>query len=114
MIIGVLEDGEVRLFENIDETMAHWGSNPTDVLSQVIVFYDGDGVWLEPVVTKGPRRWFGLRDGSKAFTLRRNDAPADSVDAIELALFEATSLMANRHFGSLDELRARFPFSHSA
>jgi hypothetical protein len=113
MIIGLLEYGEVRIFDSIDEIMARWGSHPTDLSSQVIVFYDSDGVWLEPVVAKGPRRWFGLRDGIEAFTLRRNAAPADSVDSIGLALFEAATLVANRHFGSLDELRARFPFSDS-
>ena len=110
VVIGVLEYGEVRLFESMDQVMREWGPYPADVASQVIVFYDADGVWLEPVFTRGRR--LGLREDIKAFTLRRNTTPDASVDSIALALFEATSLAPNRHCDSLDELRARFPFSN--
>ena len=47
MVIGVLEYGEVRLYESMDQVMREWGPYPADVASQVIVFYDTDGVWLE-------------------------------------------------------------------
>ena len=100
MVIGVLEYGEVRLFESMDHVMREWGPYPADVASEVIVFYDTNGVWLEPVFTRG-------------FTLRRNTTPDASVDSLGLALFEATTLAPNPYFGSLDELRARFPFDET-
>ncbi len=112
IVIGVLEYGEVRLYESMDQVMKDWGPYPADVASEVIVFYDTDGVWLEPVFTRARRRP-GLREGIKAFTLRRNTTPDASVDSIGLALFEATSLAPNRHCNSLDELRARFPFQRA-
>ena len=97
VVIGVLEYGEVRLFESMDQVMKEWGPYGADMASEVIVFYDTNGVWLESVFTRG-------------FTLRRNTSPDASVDSIGLALFEATSLAPNPYFDSLDELRARFPF----
>jgi len=103
MVIGVLEYGEVRLFESMDQVMREWGPYPADVASEVVVFYDTDGVWLEPVFSRG----------IKAFTLRRNTTPDASVDSLGLALFEATTLAPNPYFGSLDELRARFPFDET-
>lgn len=112
LVIGVLEYGEVRLYESTDQVLREWGPYPADVASQVIVFYDTDGVWLEPVFTRGGRRP-GLRKGIKAFTLRRNTTPDASVDSVGLALFEATSLAPNRHCNSLDELRTRFPFQRA-
>ena len=99
MVIGILEYGEVRLFESLDQVMREWGPYPADVASEVVVFYDTDGVWLEPVFSRG----------IKAFTLRRNTTPDASVDSLGLALFEATSLAPNPYFGSLDELREGFP-----
>ena len=103
VVIGVLEYGEVRLFESLDQVMREWGPYPADVASEVVVFYDTDGVWLEPVFSRS----------IKAFTLRRNTTPDASVDSVGLALFEATSLAPNPYFESLDELRARFPFDET-
>ena len=97
MIIGVLEYGEIRIFDDIDHVMREWGPYPSDVESGVIIFYDADGVWLEPVHAGEP------------FRLRRNESPDETVDSIDLALFEAETLIPNAYFSSLDELRARFP-----
>ena len=110
MIIGVLEDGEVTLFDNLDHVMREWGRHPSDVASEGIIFYDEDGVWLEPVVTMR-RRWLGLRESIDSFTLRRNPAPGPSIDPVGLALFESSGLAPNPYVKSLDELRTRFPFS---
>jgi len=110
MIIGVLEDGAVTLFDNLDHVMGEWGRHPSDVASEVIIFYDEDGVWLEPLVTMR-RRWLGLRETIDSFTLRRNASPNPGIDPLGLALFEATSLTPNPYVKSLDELKTRFPFS---
>ena len=110
MIIGVLEDGDVTLFDNIEHVMRVWERHPSDVASEVIIFYDEDGVWLEPLVTTRPR-WLGLGVTIDGFTLRRNPAPGPGIDPLGLALFEASSLTPNRYVKSLDELRARFPFA---
>ena len=110
MIIGVLENGDVTLFDNLDQVMREWGRHPADVASEVITFYDEDGVWLEPLVTMR-RRWLGLGQRIDSFTLRRNPSPGPGIDPVGLALFEATSLTSNPHVKSLDELRTKFPFS---
>jgi hypothetical protein len=97
MIIGALEYGEIRIFDDIDHVMREWGPYPSDVESGVITFYDADGVWLEPT------------DASEPFQLSRNKNPDETVDSIALALFEAATLIPNPYFSSLDELRAKFP-----
>lgn len=109
MIIGVLEDGEITLFDDLDHVMREWGRHPADVASEVIVFYDEDGVWLEPLVTTR-RRWLGLGETIDGFTLRRNAAPGPGIDPLGLALLEASSLTPNKYVKSLDELKARYPF----
>lgn len=114
MIIGVLEYGEVRIYDDLDAALAEWGPYPSDLLSYVIVLYDENGVWLEPVATPGPRRWLGLRRGIDRVTLRPSVSPRQPVDPIGLALEEAEDLVPNRHFASLAELRARFPFTGAA
>jgi len=110
MIIGVTENGEVTLFDNLDHVMREWGRHPVDVACEVIVFYDEDGAWLEPVVTMR-RRWLGLGERIDSFTLRRNVSPGPGIDPVGLALFESSSLAPNPYFKSLDELKTRFPFS---
>ena len=100
MIIGALEHGEIRIFDDVEHVMREWGSYPSDVESAVITFYDADGVWLEPIAS------------NDSFQLRRNETPDAAVDQIGVALFETTNLCPNPHVTSLDELRARFPFSN--
>jgi hypothetical protein len=109
MIIGVLEDGAVELFDDLDHVMREWARHAPDVASEVIIFYDEDGVWLEPLVTMR-RRWLGLRETIDSFTLRRNASPGPGIDPVGLALFESSSLAPNPYVTSLDELRTRFPF----
>jgi hypothetical protein len=112
MIIGVVEYGEVRIFDNIAHVLSEWGQYATDVESEVIVFYDADGAWLEPILTHMPRRWFGLRKGATVFTLHRNIHPeSKAIDPISQALNDAETLMPNSYFKSLDELRTRFSLS---
>ena len=100
MIIGALEHGEIRIFDDVDHVMREWSLYPADVESGVITFYDADGVWLEPLLSK------------ESFELTRNETRDAAVDHIGVALFEATTLLPNPHVTSLDELRARFPFSN--
>ena len=108
MIFGVVEGGEVRVFDDLAHAAREWAPYPDDVESEVIVFYDSDGTWLKPVITRDPRRLMGLLPGAKRFELVR-EAVQDSVDPIWLAVFEASTLAPNAHVDSLTELRARFP-----
>ena len=108
MIFGVVEGGEVRVFDDIAHAAREWAPYPDDVESEVVVFYDSDGTWLKPVITRNPRRLMGLLPGAKRFELVREDVQ-DSVDPIWLAVFEASTMAPNAHVGSLAELRARFP-----
>lgn len=108
MIFGVLEGGEVRIFDDLAHATREWARYPDDVESRVIVFYDSDGTWLKPVITRDPRRLMGLLPGAKRFDLVR-EAAQDSVDPIWLALSEASTIAPNAYVDSLAELRARFP-----
>ncbi len=114
MIIGILEYGEVRVFEHEGAVMQAWRNYPQDLAAQVIVLYDNDGSWLEPVFTPGPRRWFGLLRGTPSVSLRRARALEPGVDPIGLALLEATTLVPNKYYSSLEELRERYPFTEPA
>ncbi len=109
MIFGFVEGGEVRVFDDLAHAIREWAPYPEDVESEVIVFYDSDGIWLKPVTTSEPRRLMGLLPGAKRFELVREAAQDSDVDPIWLALFEASTLVPNAHVGSLAELRARFP-----
>jgi hypothetical protein len=100
MVIGVLEHGEIRIFDDVAHAVREWGRYPADVESGVITFYDADGAWLEPIVSH------------QLFQLRRNESPGAAADHIGVALFEASTLLPNPHVKTLDELRARFPFSN--
>ena len=107
MIIAILEHGQVRIYDDLEAALKEWG--PRDLLSEAVVLYDENGVWLEPVESWGPRRWGGLIRGKLRATLRPSPE-SDWPDPIGLVLDEASELVANRHFESLEELRARYPW----
>ena len=109
MIIGILERGEVRIYDDLEQTLKEWGPRPRALLSEAVVLYDEDGVWLEPIESWGPRRLGGLIRGKLQVTLRPSPE-SDWADPIGLVLDEASELAPNRHFGFLEELRARYPW----
>lgn len=111
MIIGVIENGEVRIYENVDEVLNEWKAYVSDVQSEVVVFYDDCGTWLEPVFNELPKNWFELGKRIELLGLQPNSCNAKWIDPINLALYEASTLHPNRYFSNLEELRARFPFS---
>jgi hypothetical protein len=109
MIFAIREDGEVRVFEREEELLREWGPYARDVESGVVAFYAEDGTWLTPILAKESRSGsesFQLVSGAVNVTMRG--------DPLDLALHEATMLVPNRHFGTLVELRARFPFNVAA
>ncbi len=109
MIIAIREDGEVRVFETEAEVQLEWGPYPRDVESDVVIFYAEDGTWLKPTFIEGAAQWFGYRRGPIRFRLERSTGP-EYEDPIGLALYKATTLVPNKHFMSLAELKAKFPF----
>ena len=109
MIIAIREDGEVRIFETEQDVQLEWGPYPRDIESDVAIFYAEDGTWLKPIFTEGAARWFGLRRGPITFRLARSTG-LECEDPIGLALHRATTLVPNRYFMSLAELKAKFPF----
>ena len=108
MIIGVVETEEVRLYASISEAMEEWGSYPTDIASDVVVFYDEDGTWLKPVM-KYARRWYQLKPRVVSVELRR--ATADEYeDPLGYKLqYEVSRLAPNALVSSLEQLRALYP-----
>lgn len=111
MIIGVLESGDVQIFEDVDAALREWRPHARDLESGVITLYDDDGVWLEPVVTRRPHRWLPFASSVGDVELRRNP-DSDWPDPIGVALDDAVELLPSQHVGSLAELRARFPSPH--
>jgi hypothetical protein len=109
VIFAVVEGGEVRVFDDLAQAAREWAPHPDDVESEVIVFYDADGTWLKPVITREPRRALGLLPGAKRFELVREEAQDPRVDPFWLALLEASALAPNPYVTSLAELRRRFP-----
>ena len=111
MVIGLMEYGEVRIYDTVEVALAEWGRFPSDLANWVIVFYDEQGRWLEPLITVGPKRWFGLRSGHATVNLRPNESidPGAAVEPIGIALRDAESMLPNKYFQSLDQLRDKFP-----
>jgi hypothetical protein len=104
MIIAVAEDGRVWIHEKESDARQQWP--PLDVDSRVVVFYDADGTWLQPVFTTPNRkRWFGLVSVPGEYQLVRNPNRPGDIDDIALALSETIYLEPNPHFASLDALR---------
>ena len=114
MIIGVTEWFEVMVFDSEEIALAE--CHPIDLANWVVVLYDQEGTWLEPIVTEGPKRWLGLRRGEPSARLRPNKVidPGAAVDPIGVALANAETMRPNGHFQSLDEIRAKFPVEENA
>jgi hypothetical protein len=43
----------------------------TDLVSDVVVFYDEDGTWLEPIEQYAPRKWYQCKPTVVSVNLRR-------------------------------------------
>ena len=91
MIFGFVEDGTVEVYDDVASAKGQWTA--PDVDSEVVVFFTEDGVWLEPRRTKGQ------------FELEPNPHPPPGIDTFEIAMGDAVSLKANRHFHSLHDIR---------
>ena len=110
MIIGYLETGEVRVYSNLSEAMEEWANFPTDILSDVILFYDLEGQFYQPSPKYAKRRWYQLSSKIESFAF----SPCDPKDIHEDTLgyllhYEATKLQENPHIKSLDALRKLVP-----
>jgi len=114
MIVGVLENGEVRVYESLEKVMLEWGRSPADLLSEVIVLYDDDGSWLKPVGVYGSRKFLPWLQKLRSVYFERTDAAQAGQDELSYLLaLEAVSVAPNDLVSSLDELRRRYPFTAS-
>ena len=111
MIIGFLETGEIRIYSSIADALIEWGPFPSDVASDVAMFYDQDGTRLKPVERFAPRKWFQLQPTVLSLELERESPHETSSDPIGYLLnCEATHLAPNTIVDSLEELREMFPW----
>jgi hypothetical protein len=109
MIIGFVEDGEVRVYDDLSQAMEEWARFPEDLLSDVIVLYDDDGAWLKPVPSYAPRTWFPWRRKLLSVDMVRAVKDGDQQDSLGYLLsHEAASLAPNHLVSSLEELRLKF------
>ena len=91
--------------------MTEWEPFPSDVASEVVVFYDEDGTRLRPVEQYASRKWFQLQPTLLSFELEREPAQVTSSDRIGYLLkYETTNLAPNPIVGSLEKLREMFPW----
>ncbi len=112
MIVGFVENGEVRVYENLPQAMDEWAEFPIDLLSDAIVLYDDDGTWLKPVASYAPREWFPWLKRLVAVEMIRSDPSDEPPDELGYLLHhEAVSVVPNSVVGSLDELRQRYPWN---
>lgn len=112
MIIGLLESGEVKIYENLEEVMQEWGQYPEDILSDVIIFYDEEGNWLQPIARYTSNKWFKWWERLVAVDLVKSDDAEAFQDSLAYMLnYEATTLEKNSRFKSLDELKAKYPYT---
>lgn len=110
MIIGLVEHGEVRVYESLEKVMLEWGRFPNDLLSEVIVLYDDDGSWLKPVGVYEPRKFFPWLQKLRSVHFEHASAADEGQDELSYLLaFEAVSVAPNGLVSSLDELRRRYP-----
>jgi hypothetical protein len=103
MILAYGEDGMFTIHADLAEVRRQWEA--IDVENNVVVFYDEDGTWLQPVFTTPNRRgWFGgITQGE--YTLTRCNEREPQVDPIEVALGEAAGVEPNPHFDSVESIR---------
>ena len=113
MIIGMMETREIRIYASIDDALAEWGAFPTDLLSDVIIFYDQDGRYLQPIANYAPKKkWFQLRPKIYSIQLRRETAISPLQDPLPYVLhYEAISLVPNPWVDSLERLRSMYPYN---
>lgn len=103
MIFAFVEDGTVEV---LDGPAAAQRYEPVDVESQVFVFYDEDGTWLQPRFTRPTRRhFFGLLLEKGSFELERSTEADPGIDPFFVALSEAVYLKPNQYFASLEAIR---------
>lgn len=105
MIFAFVEDGTLAVHEDLASVQRAYEG--VDVENQVVRFYDGRGVYLEPkfIVPNRRGRVLGLIGSitSGVFELIPNTNAAQ--DSFALALYEATSLEPNPWFESLEQLK---------
>lgn len=103
MIFAFVEDGTVEV---LDGPAAAQRYEPVDVESQVLVFYDEDGTWLQPRFARPNRRHsFRLLPEKGSFELERSTEVNPGIDPFFVALSEAVDLKPNKYFASLEAIR---------
>lgn len=110
MIIGFVENGEIQIYDNIDHAMSEWGRYPSDIMSDVIIFFEEDGAWLKPIPNYAPRTWYRWFNKLISVNFKRsikNDNYQDSINY--LINHETIKLAENKYFSSLKELKGRYP-----
>lgn len=112
MIIGLVENGTVKIYEDIKQVLKEWGQYPTDLLSEVIILYNEKGTWLEPIAKYSSQRYFKwLKKLEKIEFIDNSDHYQDSLEY--MLHFEALTLENNKYFKTLDELRSQYPYINS-
>ena len=105
MIFAFTEDGTLAIHEDLASVQRDYEG--VDVENQVVRFYNELGVCLEPrfIVANRSGRVLGLIHWvtSGVFELVPNANAAQ--DSFALALYEANSLVPNRWFDSLEQLK---------
>jgi hypothetical protein len=112
MVIGIVEDGEARVYSSLAEAMDEWKKFPADLASDVIIFYDEDGTWLRPAESYLPVTWYRWRRKLASVVLERAGKTDDYQDPLPFLLHtQVTRLAPNKIIQSLDELKAKYPWN---
>ena len=103
-VFAFIEDGSLRLYESAEAAIGAWPG--PDAESQVVVFYDRRGTYLEPSFARPNRssKLFGLVPPVIG-TYALNPNPAMREDPFSLAMFEHTQLDPNPWSSSIEALK---------
>ena len=107
MIFVFVEDGSLDFIENIENAERNYDA--FDVESQVFVFFDERGIYLEPQFTKPNKseRFLGILKQYESGEFKL--VPKTETDEdVNLYLLETSQIKPNPYFSNLEEVRQFF------
>ena len=111
MIFGYIEDGQMWIYQNIDEAISDWSSHLIDILGQVVIFYNEKGKYLEPSPVYAKKKWYQFKPSIEHVTFKEKDPIEAHMDKLDYLIhYETISVRQNSSINSLDELKKKIKY----
>lgn len=112
MIIGITENGEAIIYSSIDDALNEWKQFPSDLDSDVIIFYTKNGRWLKPIFEYAPKQWYQSGQKIKSIKLQETKEQENYQDTLNYLLkYEVKKLLPNKYVNNLEILKNMFPYN---